>query len=51
MPLEHLIGNAARVVEVAGVAVLLLGEPLTLWHTVGLAAVLGGTWLGTWRRP
>jgi drug/metabolite transporter (DMT)-like permease len=32
-------------------AVLLLGEPLTLWHTVGLAAVLGGTWLGTWRRP
>jgi uncharacterized membrane protein len=25
MPLEHLIGNAARVVEVAGVAVLLLG--------------------------
>ena len=28
-------------------AVLLLGEPLTLWHGVGLAAVLGGTWLGT----
>lgn len=30
-------------------AVLLLGEPLTLWHGVGLAAVLGGTWLGTRR--
>ena len=30
-----------------GFAVLLLGEPLTLWHGVGLAAVLGGTWLGT----
>lgn len=29
------------------VAVTLLGEPLTLWHLVGLAAVLGGTWLGT----
>ena len=28
-------------------AVLLLGEPLTLWHGVGLTAVLGGTWLGT----
>jgi len=28
-------------------AVLLLGEPLTIWHGVGLAAVLGGTWLGT----
>ena len=28
-------------------AVLLLGEPLTVWHAVGLAAVLGGTWLGT----
>ncbi len=28
-------------------AVLLLGEPLTLWHGVGLAAVLAGTWLGT----
>jgi len=28
-------------------AVLLLGEPLTVWHGVGLAAVLGGTWLGT----
>jgi drug/metabolite transporter (DMT)-like permease len=28
-------------------AVLLLGEPLTMWHGVGLAAVLGGTWLGT----
>lgn len=28
-------------------AVLLLGEPLTAWHGVGLAAVLAGTWLGT----
>jgi len=28
-------------------AVMLLGEPLTVWHAVGLAAVLGGTWLGT----
>jgi drug/metabolite transporter (DMT)-like permease len=28
-------------------AVLLLGEPLTIWHGVGLAAVLGGTWIGT----
>lgn len=28
-------------------AVLLLGEPLSPWHGVGLAAVLGGTWLGT----
>lgn len=28
-------------------AVLLLGEPLTVWHVAGLAAVLGGTWLGT----
>jgi len=28
-------------------AVTLLGEPLTVWHGVGLAAVLGGTWLGT----
>jgi drug/metabolite transporter (DMT)-like permease len=27
-------------------AVLLLGEPLSVWHGVGLAAVLGGTWLG-----
>ena len=32
------------------IAVGLLGEPLTPWHGVGLAAVLGGTWLGT-RRP
>ncbi len=31
-------------------AVLLLGEPLTVWHGVGLAAVLGGTWLGTRQR-
>lgn len=30
-------------------AVLLLGEPLSVWHGVGLAAVLGGTWLGTRR--
>ncbi|MEK8049742.1 DMT family transporter [Ideonella sp. DXS22W] len=30
-----------------GFAVLLLGEPLTVWHGVGLAAVLSGTWLGT----
>jgi len=30
-----------------GFAVGLLGEPLTLWHGVGLAGVLGGTWLGT----
>ncbi len=29
------------------IAVALLGEPLTVWHGVGLAAVLGGTWLGT----
>jgi drug/metabolite transporter (DMT)-like permease len=29
------------------IAVLLLGEPLSPWHGVGLAAVLGGTWLGT----
>jgi drug/metabolite transporter (DMT)-like permease len=28
-------------------AVLVLGEPLTVWHGVGLGAVLGGTWLGT----
>lgn len=30
-----------------GFAVGLLGEPLTVWHGVGLAAVLGGTWIGT----
>lgn len=30
-------------------AVLLLGEPLSVWHGVGLAAVLGGTFLGTRR--
>lgn len=30
-------------------AVTLLGEPLSVWHAVGLAAVLGGTWLGTRR--
>ena len=29
------------------IAVGLLGEPLTAWHGIGLAAVLGGTWLGT----
>ena len=28
-------------------AVLLLGEPLTVWHGIGLAGVLSGTWLGT----
>ena len=28
-------------------AVGLLGEPLTVWHGVGLAGVLSGTWLGT----
>ncbi len=26
---------------------LLLGEPLTVWHLLGLGMVLGGTWLGT----
>ncbi|WP_088280342.1 DMT family transporter [Ideonella sp. A 288] len=38
-------------VPIFGVAfsVLLLGEALTVWHGVGLAAVLGGTWLGTRR--
>lgn len=33
-------------------AVAVLGEPLSVWHAVGLAAVLGGTWFGTrvgWR--
>jgi drug/metabolite transporter (DMT)-like permease len=36
-------------VPIFGVAfgVILLGEPLTGWHLAGLAAVLGGTWLGT----
>jgi drug/metabolite transporter (DMT)-like permease len=36
-------------VPIFGVAfgVLLLGEPLTLWHLGGLAGVLAGTWLGT----
>ena len=28
-------------------AVGVLGEPLTVWHGVGLAGVLSGTWLGT----
>ena len=28
-------------------AVVVLGEPLTVWHGVGLAGVLSGTWLGT----
>jgi drug/metabolite transporter (DMT)-like permease len=32
-----------------GFAVLLLGEPLTVWHGIGLAAVLSGTRLGTRR--
>lgn len=27
-------------------ALLVLGEPLTPWHGIGLAGVLGGTWLG-----
>ena len=30
-------------------AALLLGEPLTAWHGLGLAGVLAGTWLGTRR--
>jgi drug/metabolite transporter (DMT)-like permease len=30
-------------------AVTLLGEPLSVWHGIGLVAVLGGTWLGTRR--
>ena len=30
-----------------GFAVAVLGEPLTLWHGIGLAGVLSGTWLGT----
>ena len=30
-----------------GFGVLLLGEPLTVWHLAGLAGVLAGTWLGT----
>ena len=33
-------------------AVIVLGEPPSVWHAVGLAAVLGGTWFGTragWR--
>ena len=36
-------------VPIFGVAfsVLLLGEPLTPWHVIGLVAVLAGTWLGT----
>ncbi len=36
-------------VPIFGVAfsVLLLGEPITRWHVVGLCAVLAGTWLGT----
>ncbi len=36
-------------VPIFGVAfsVLLLGEPLTVWHVIGLVAVLAGTWLGT----
>ncbi len=29
------------------VAVALLGEPLTVWHFIGLAAVMAGTWVGT----
>ena len=30
-----------------GFAVVVLGEPLTVWHGLGLAGVLSGTWLGT----
>ncbi len=30
-------------------AVLLLGEPLSVWHGVGLAGVLAGSWMGTRR--
>ena len=30
-------------------AVIVLGEPLTVWHGIGLAGVLAGTWLGTRR--
>jgi drug/metabolite transporter (DMT)-like permease len=39
-------------VPIFGVAfgALLLGESLTVWHGLGLAAVLAGTWLGTARR-
>jgi len=39
-------------VPVFGVAfsVLLLGEPVTVWHLVGFLAVMAGTFLGT-RRP
>jgi drug/metabolite transporter (DMT)-like permease len=33
-----------------GFAALLLGEPLSVWHAVGLAAVIAGTAIGT-RRP
>ena len=38
-------------VPLSGVAaaVLLLGDPLMRWHLLGLALVLGGTWLGTRR--
>jgi drug/metabolite transporter (DMT)-like permease len=28
-------------------SMLLLGEPVTAWHLLGLSMVLGGTWLGT----
>ena len=42
-------GLYAYWVPIFGVAfaVLLLGEPLTVWHLLGLAMVLGGTWFGT----
>ncbi len=30
-----------------GFAALFLGEPLTVWHAFGLAAVIAGNWLGT----
>lgn len=30
-----------------GFAILLLGEPVTVWHLVGLVVILAGTWLAT----
>jgi drug/metabolite transporter (DMT)-like permease len=31
-------------------SVIFLGEPVSVWHFVGLTLVLAGTWLGTQRR-
>jgi drug/metabolite transporter (DMT)-like permease len=31
-------------------AAILIGETLTLWHLAGFAAVMAGTYLGTWRQ-